>query len=230
LSQNGIKNLLVAGTTGEFFSLTMEEKMNLMVLAKENFAGHIMFHAGGSCLNDTIELTQFAQDNGADSVASLPPFYLAKLDQNGLSQYLTKISKSLTIPFLIYNFPAHTQVEITAELLSKIPHAGIKDSSGNLDLIAHTTNYYIGSDQKMLLSHNKGGRGFISARSNAHPAIYSEIDTLINDGKIAEAQKLHQQIVEICKSLSGLSQISKVKQTIANHIKSYPETVRLPLI
>lgn len=230
LEENGRPNLLVAGTTGEFFSLSLPEKKQLLRLAAKHYKGDIMFHAGTCALCDTIELATFAQEEGAHCVAAILPFYLASLEEDGLIGYLNQISHSTSLPFVIYNFPKHTQVRISPSILAKVTHFGIKDSSGDMSLIPHTPNYYIGSDRKMLEAYQKGAAGFISARSNAYPKLYTEIDMAITQKRFQAAQQMLPQIEAVCDKLSGPRQISLVKREIAQHIPGYPNNVRLPLL
>ena len=230
LYEKGVKNILVSGTTGEFFSLTVKEKLSLLSIAKDSFQGRIIFHAGTVSLFETKELAKSAQDTGADYVAAILPYYLSRLSETGLIKYLESISLSTELPFIIYNFPAHTQVKLTPAILSRVPHFAIKDSSGNLDLIKYTDNYFIGSDRRLLESKKNGGRGFVSARSNAEPEVYSTLDNLIKQNSINEAKKLHLEVLNICVRLSGSDQIKLIKKEISSKLKGYPVTVRLPLI
>lgn len=230
LWEHGINHVLIAGTTGEFFSLTASEKRRILTVAKSVYRGNIMFHAGASCLADTIELAQFAENNGADSVAALLPFYLANPEQDGIVGYLNAISSGISIPFIIYNFPKHTQCAVNGAILDKIPHFAIKDSSADLSLIEHTPRYFIGSDKKLLESHKQGGAGFISARANCEPNIYAQMHDALITENTGLASKLHTKILEITNTYSGKRQISQIKQAIAKKLPGYPSFVRLPLL
>ncbi|MCF7954248.1 MAG: dihydrodipicolinate synthase family protein, partial [Phycisphaerae bacterium] len=54
LAAQGVKRILVNGTTAEFFSMTEDERKVCLKLAREYFPGVVMFHAGSSSLKQTI--------------------------------------------------------------------------------------------------------------------------------------------------------------------------------
>jgi len=198
--------------------------------ARQSFRGHLCFQAGALTLRDTIALVRFAGDNGADSVVVLPPFYLASPPENGLTAWLQAVSAAATVPFLIYNFPRHTQASITADILARVPHAGLKDSAADLRLIAHTPAYFIGSDTKLLASRDNGGAGFVSARSNAAPGLYAALDAALRENDQDRAQVLHGDVLALCQKMSGPAQIRLVKESVASQVAGYPTAVRLPLV
>ncbi|MBN2803430.1 MAG: dihydrodipicolinate synthase family protein [Deltaproteobacteria bacterium] len=227
---NGVKSILIAGTTGEFFSLTQDEKMALLKIARDIFKGNIIFHGGSNVLKDTVNLAHFAKDSGADYFASLLPFYLSKLPEAGIIKYLQTISESTDLPFIIYNFPLHTNVSLNCEILKQVNHFGIKDSSADLNLIKCTDNYFIGSDKKLLLSHAEGGIGFVSARSNVRPFEYSRLSDLLKTDNLVQIKKSHLEILGCCEKFSGENQIKLIKKELTHTLKGYPEYVRLPLV
>lgn len=231
LYKNGVQRILVGGTTGEFFSLALEERRRLLKLVTKHFKGYVMFHAGAGSLVDTVDLAAFAASEGAHSVAVMLPWFLASVEHRGLVDYLNRVSEAVAVPFVIYNFPKHTQVRVTPKILSEVQHAGLKDSSGDMSLISHTPNYYIGSDRKLLEAYALGARGFISARSNAHPDLYANMDAAaLADHNSPQSLALHEEVCSICDSLSGPGQIHIVKEAIQKELPDYPTAVRLPLL
>ena len=55
LAECGVRNLLVNGTTGEFFSLTPEEQLKLLRVSREAWKGKLIFHLGSPALFQTLE-------------------------------------------------------------------------------------------------------------------------------------------------------------------------------
>ena len=231
LRKSGVTRLLVGGTTGEFFSLSVDERKRLLVLALKHFDGHVMFHAGAGVLVDTLDLAIFAAGEGAHSVAAILPYYLANVSHGALVAYLCRISECIDKPFIIYNFPKHTQVQVTPGILSEVPHFGLKDSSGDLSLVSHTKNYFIGSDRELLNAYAVGAKGFISARANAAPDLYAKMDAAsLKDPQSEESLALHQKVRAVCDELSGPDQIRVVKEAVRESLPGYPAAVRLPLM
>ncbi|MBW8035807.1 MAG: hypothetical protein FVQ79_09305, partial [Planctomycetes bacterium] len=87
LSKQGVKRILVNGTTGEFFSLMPEERRMMLKLAREYFPGVIMFHAGYASLAETEKEARWGQEYGADAIVAITPYYLADLPGDGLVDY-----------------------------------------------------------------------------------------------------------------------------------------------
>lgn len=73
LSLQGVNRILISGTTGEFFSMTQDERIELLGLAREYFPGMILFQAGCDNLIATIDLVKKAVRHGADAIMVLPP-------------------------------------------------------------------------------------------------------------------------------------------------------------
>ncbi|MBN2342403.1 MAG: dihydrodipicolinate synthase family protein [Deltaproteobacteria bacterium] len=229
LRESGADQILLGGTTGEFFSLTIEERIGLLRVAAKTEPVHLMFHAGANVLADTLHLVRAAETEGAHSVAVILPYFLAGAPQDGIISYLRQLAEATELPFLIYNFPKHTQVRVTPELLQQIPHFGLKDSAADLSLIAHTPRYYIGSDRLLRTAYEKGAAGFISARSNAHPRLYATMDMVARGHVHGDADALHNEVLRVCDALSGPNQIRLVKEAVQQSLPGYPSAVRLPL-
>jgi 4-hydroxy-tetrahydrodipicolinate synthase len=229
LAGQGVERILVNGTTGEFFSLTDAERRSVFTLARNHFSGKIIFHAGGSSLEQTEIEAAWAIDNRADAIAAIVPYYMANADQQGIIDYFNRLRSRIEIPFILYNFPKHTQNPLTAEMLGRIDHFGMKDSSGDLSLVSATGHYYVGGDAKIIAAYKKGAYGFVSARANAFGRLYVELQRAIveNDGR---AEAVQSEVVKLKNEMTGFKGIAKIKYAITKRLKGYPTRVRLPLV
>lgn len=230
LSHHGIKRILVNGTTAEFFSLTSHERRETLMLAREFFPGVVWLQAGANSLAATHEQVRIGSDYGADAILTLPPYYHAHVPQQGMVDYFNYLGEGLNIPLILYNFPHHTQNPLGPEILNKISHYGIKDSSADLSLIPLTPHYYVGGDTKILDAFLAGGNGFVSARSNANPALYSSMDKALAKGDLEKAMELQEKINAFSKQIPGTGMISHLKHLVAQKIPSYSSRMRLPLL
>lgn len=125
--------LCVGGSTGEFTTMDMVERKELFDCALDTAKGKIptMMHTSCHTLKDTLELSAYAVDKGADALMILTPFYL-KTTREGTYQYFEAIAKAFPdTGICIYNVPHNTSVNITPEEvieLAKIPNiVAIKD-------------------------------------------------------------------------------------------------------
>lgn len=230
LAARGVKRILVNGTTAEFFSLTRDERRMLMKLAREHFPGTIMFHAGYSSLADTQAEAKWGQDNGADAVVAISPYYMANVPPDGLVDYFNQIVARIDVPFILYNFPKHTQNPITHDLLAKIKHFGIKDSSGDLSLVNATEHYYMGGDSKILAAYEKGAYGFVSTRANAFAPIYTEMERAVAETDKNKANQTQARISQLKDMMTNVNEIAAIKYAISKQLDGYPTKMRLPLL
>ena len=221
---------MLSGTTGEFFSLLPEERKEVHKIVRKHFKGNVLFQAGADSLALTLQLACWAQDNGADAVMALPPYYMAKVPDDGLVDYFNSIAAKISIPLILYNFPKHTQNPLTPDLLARIDHFGIKDSAADLSMIPATPKYYVGGDDKILNAHNSGAYGFVSARANAFPELFGKMDRAIAAGKSEDAREIQIIISMVKKHLSGPNGIAMIKYALSKKLTCYPLIMRSPLV
>ena len=228
LAGDGVKRILVNGTTGEFFSMTEMERKVCLKLAREYFPGVVMFHAGCTSLKQTMIEAKWGQQYGADAIVCIVPYYLAGVESEGIVDYYNALAEKVEVPLILYNFPRHAGNAIEGEMLSKIKHFGLKDSAADLSLVGATEHYYIGGDEKILAAYEKGAYGFVSARGNAFGRLFVEMEKAIGSGQ-AEAKVLQERITELKERTRGDNGIARTKYAVSRRLKGYPVRVRLPL-
>ncbi len=228
LSRAGVRRILVSGTTGEFFSLTPTERLDLLKLALEYFQGLVLFQAGGGPLPETLDMACKAQQLGADGILCLPPSYYADASEEGLVQYLHAVAAIVDIPLILYNFPQHTQNPLTPAILRRVEPFGMKDSSGDLSLIKVTPRYFVGDDTRICRALRAGAIGFVSAAANALPELYVSLDACAESHCWQDAESWQVRICELLRRL-GDCQIPVIKRLVRARIESYPTAVRPPL-
>lgn len=133
LKANGADGVVVLGTTGEFPSFsTVERKKVAETALKHRNSLNIIVSPGTSNFPETIELSKHAEENGADGLLIVPPFYYKHPRLDGLTKYFSMIFEQVKIPINLYHIPFATGVPISHELMhsmEKYPNlAGIKDS------------------------------------------------------------------------------------------------------
>ncbi len=228
LASHGITRVLVGGTTGEFFSLSAAERIELLELALEYFPGLVLFHVGGASLPDTLELSRRAQQVGADGVLCLPPAYFAQAPTEGLVRYLQAVAEVVEAPLLLYNFPRHTQNPLTPDILRRVPHFGLKDSSGDLSLIPETPRYFLGDDKQLADGIQAGATGFVSAAANAFPEPYVQLEHAARDQCRADVAARQNSILELLEGLAS-PLIPALKDALQTRVPDYPLSTRPPL-
>jgi len=127
------------------------------------------------------------------------------------------------LPFILYNFPKHTGNPLTPEMLAKISHWGMKDSSADLSLVPATPRYFVGGDRKISEAYAAGAIGFVSASSNIDPKPYLQIEK-------EQTPELQAEVDAVNARASGPNAIAKIKQALSEILPGYPSRVRPPLI
>lgn len=228
LLNEGSDGLVAVGTTGESPTLTHEEKLDLFraLLEVTKAAGKSMIAGTGT--NDTrgsIQLTQEAEDLGADGVLLVNPYY-NKPSQEGLYQHFAAIARSTCLPVILYNHPGRTGVNLNPETLARlmeIPNiVGIKDASGNLETASQYLRVarpgfllYSGDDGLTLPIMSLGGHGVISVASHLMGKEMRRLIELCDQNDYAGARKIHFRFFELFKGLFAAPSPAPTKAALA---------------
>jgi 5-dehydro-4-deoxyglucarate dehydratase len=132
--------LFAAGGTGEFFSLSRGEIVEVIRTAKQA-AGDLPIISGcGYGTRMAVEIAQDAEAAGADALLLLP-HYLMKVPQEGLFRHVKAVCDSVSIGIIVYN---RDNSQVTAETLERLCEAcpnlvGFKDGSGDIATVREIT-------------------------------------------------------------------------------------------
>ena len=201
----GIDSLIICGTTGESSTMSLEEKKSVIEFSIKIANGRvpIIVGTGGNNTKDVINLSKYAESVGADGLLLVTPYY-NKTTQNGLIAHFTEVSKSVSLPIILYNVPSRTGLNIEPETcleLSKTPNiVGIKEASGNISQVAKIANLcqdnlaiYSGNDDQIVPILSLGGLGVISVLSNIYPKYVHDLvmDYLTGNWQKATASQVY---------------------------------------
>ena len=177
---NNVDAVLVLGTTGESSTISREERVEIIKFAKKiiNKKCKLIVGTGSNDTKKAIELSNEAKYLGADGCLIVTPYY-NKCTQSGLIEHYKIISENVNFPFIVYNVPSRTGVNIEPITLNKISKllnfAGIKEANGDINHILKVFHQnpnipiYCGNDNLNLIFKNLGASGLISVTSNAYP-------------------------------------------------------------
>lgn len=196
---SGVSAIVLAGTTGEAPTLTNIEKIKLIECAK-TVVGNDCKIIAGTGTNSTlhaVEMSQEAEDAGADALLVVAPYY-NKGNANGLIQHFSLIATSVHIPIILYNVPSRTGIDISIKVyqeLSKIPNiVGVKEASTDLTKISKIRytcpdnfSVWCGNDDLIVPAMSVGAKGAISVISNLFPEEVAEMTKAARLGDYATA-------------------------------------------
>ena len=132
-----LAGLFAAGGTGEFFSLTSKEVIDVVSAAVAECGGRLPVIAGcGYGTAMAVELARGAEAAGADGVLLLPP-YLVNGSQEGLGAHIGEVCKAVSIGVIVYNRDNAIIDDVTlARLCEQHPNlVGFKDGVGDIELM-----------------------------------------------------------------------------------------------
>ena len=210
----GTDAIVIAGTTGESATLTMEEHRDVIKAAIE-FTKHrvpVVAGTGSNCTRTAIQLSQEAEEAGADGLLIVTPYY-NKATQAGLISHYSQIADSTKCPIIMYNVPSRTGCNIqpatVATLVKNVKNiVGLKAASGDLSQIAKTVSLagadlelYSGNDDQVLPILSLGGLGVISVLSNVAPKETHDMVMKFMEGDTAGAAKIQIDAIPLINAL-----------------------------
>jgi len=240
LLKSGSDGVVVAGTTGESSTLSVEEHVRLIAEVKSavGHKGTVVAGTGSNCTREAIELTREAEHIGVDASLQVVPYY-NKPTQEGLYQHFKAIAHSTSLPCILYNVPSRTVTSLapdTVVRLSQIDNIiGIKEASGNLEQIARIIDgagkdflVYSGNDSDTFPIMALGGYGVISVASHLVGLQIKEMMEKFIAGNTGEAAAIHRRLLPLVNALFVVSNPIPVKYAL-NYVGFPVGKPRLPL-
>jgi N-acetylneuraminate lyase len=217
LLASGLRTVFVGGTTGEFTSLTIEERM---ALAKHwcDVAGgsmRVAVHVGHNCQAEAISLAAHARNAGATAVAVTAPSYFKPASIQDLIDFCVPIAAEADpLPFYFYDIPVMTGVRLrTSELLYqarfRIPTLrGLKYSNDDiLELqqcvrLEHGAfDVLFGSDECLLAGLCLGIRGAVGSTYNFAAPVYQRLMQAFDKHDLETARAEQGKAIDMIKAL-----------------------------
>jgi 4-hydroxy-tetrahydrodipicolinate synthase len=208
----GIHFLVPLGTTGETPCLEDNEKLQLVEITLEESGGRIpvVVGVGSNNTKHVMHNIHFFNKLEVDAFLVVTPYY-NKPTQQGMVNHFTTVAGSTDKPIIMYNVPARTSVNMTAETTLKLAEVkniiATKEASSNYSQISEVIrnapdgfSVLSGNDDETLSLVSTGARGLISVASNIAPKLMSEfLDKLLLD-EFEEAKALHYKLSPLFKS------------------------------
>ena len=240
LLNSGSEGLVIVGTTGESPTLVREEELRLFseMKAAVGVRGAVIAGTGSNSTPEALEVTKEAGRIGVDACLLVVPYY-NKPTQEGLYQHFKIVAQSTSLPCILYNVPARTVVNLSADTIIKLSQidniVGVKEASGNLEQISRIISgtpedffVWSGNDSDTLPILALGGYGVISVASHLVGSQISEMISSFNNGSVDEASAIHRRLIPLFNALFIISNPIPVKYAL-NHIGFHVGKPRLPL-
>jgi 4-hydroxy-tetrahydrodipicolinate synthase len=179
----GVHGIITAGTTGEYYAQTMEERFELMAFIQQKIGGRTSFIVGTGALRteESVAYAQKAAELKADALlVATPPYSLPTERENAL--HALAIDRAANLPIMLYNYPDRMGSMMGEEYLDRVGRSSnfkaIKESSGDVNRIHLLARDYphiglaCGMDDQALEFFAWGARSWVCAGSNFAPEIH----------------------------------------------------------
>ncbi len=202
LIASGVHGLIIAGTTGEYYAQSTEERILLMKFAKDVNKGRLPLVIGTGAIRteDAIVFAENAKAIGADGILVTTPPYAYPTSRE-IALHGLAIDRAANLPVMLYNYPGRMSVNMDAETLDRLGKSpnfcAIKESSGDVNRLHMIARDYphiqlsCGMDDQALEFFAWGARSWVCAGSNfaaeAHIALY---EACVVDGDFTKGRAI----------------------------------------
>lgn len=204
-----IAGFVVLGTNGEFTYLNDQEKLEVLSTARQAIPRSKLFIAGTGCesTRSTLQLAERAAAIGADvAMVITPDYYKSRMDAAAMRRHFLQVAEHSPVPVTIYNMPANTGVDITAETVIELAQhpniVGIKDSSGNVvklgEIIRAVPAHFqvlAGSASFLYSAMVLGAVGCVAALANIAAEQCCQLYNLVKEGRHEQARQLQLKLI-----------------------------------
>lgn len=192
LVSEGMHGLVIAGSSGEWFSLTPEERVELFRTAAAQVRGRIPVIGCCNAISprESLQYTLFAEEIGLDGIILAPPPY-SRPNERELVAFYEAVAERVKLPLCLYNWPRGTGIDLSTALVARLAEidtvVAIKNSTAILGSFLETffalkdeiRIFGFGTDElSITLLHHHGGDGTIGGGAvlgRDHPDFFNHL-------------------------------------------------------
>ena len=202
---NGVPGIIILGTTGEFLTLTDDERSLFVEATVKHIAGRIPVMVGTMNAHTprAVRYSVEAEALGADGFMIIPPYYYTPTEDE-IFAYYRAICEKTSLPIMLYNNPFTSNVDMSAKFVGRLTRSFeqvryIKEASQEMarvyDIIEETRgvmNVFAG--QRIVESYLYGAVGYVNPFGNYIPRASTRICDLCAAGRWDDAKKIERLI------------------------------------
>ena len=222
---NGVPGLIPLGSTGEFLSITDEERREIVTTIIQQVDGRVPVLVGTAdeWTDKAVRYSREAEELGASGVMVVPPYYASPTEDELYAHY-QRISDAISIPIMVYNNPNTANVDLTPDLLARLSQIEnvdyVKESSGDISRIREIDRL---SEGRMTVfagyhafdSFLLGAKGYVSVCGNIVPKLSSDLYKLvIEESDAASGRELYHRLLPLLDAISGDLYVSATKAAL----------------
>ncbi|MCY7297946.1 MAG: dihydrodipicolinate synthase family protein, partial [Ilumatobacteraceae bacterium] len=219
----GVTGVVVAGTTGEGYALSMDERALLLQTAMDEVGGRVPVLAGvgGTATREALAQAQQALEAGVHGLMVAAPAYCLPTGPE-LGEHVLQVLRATQLPTVLYDYPARTGVQFGVDSIDLLAgHSlvvGIKEASGDLSRIAMLHDRYgddlsviSGSDMLAMHYFESGSDCWIAGFANALPAEHVEMLAAAQRGDMAAGWEVQHRLAPILADVENDHYIARTR-------------------
>ena len=227
LIEAGVHALIILGDTGEFFTLTPDERLRFTEATFEYINGRVPVVVQPSAIatKEAIMYAGHAQELGADALMVLPPYYRTSPANEAYEHYVA-VAEAVDLPIICYCLPLAGAEVMTPELIARLAQIDniryVKDSTGILSRIREiksacgdNISVFVGGDSIAYDGLVAGAIGSIWGAANFLPREAVRLFNLVSEKRdLVQARELWDKIFPICLFLENEGYTASVKAAL----------------
>lgn len=206
LVDHGSEGLVLAGTTGESPTITVEEQLDLFRAVRDAVDVPLIGGTGGNDTAHSVDLTRRANDTGVDAVLVVTPYY-NRPSQAGLLHHFGTVAGATDLPVMIYDIPIRTGRKIATDtlvrLVTEVPNVvAVKDAAGDpaesARLVAEAPDdfeLYSGDDSLTLPLLAVGAVGVVGVATHWAGPVFGDMVVSFEKGDVVGAREANQRLL-----------------------------------
>ncbi|WP_168219850.1 dihydrodipicolinate synthase family protein [Pseudotabrizicola formosa] len=176
----GVPGIIILGTTGEFLTLTDDERGAFIEATVKHIAGRIPVMVGSmnAYTPNAVRYSKQAEDLGADGLMIIPPYYYTPTEDE-IFNYYKAICEGCNLPIMLYNNPFTSNVDMSAKLVGRLTKSFeqiryIKEASQRIErihaiIVESDGLMNVWAGQQVLESYKMGAKGYVNPYGNYIP-------------------------------------------------------------
>jgi 4-hydroxy-tetrahydrodipicolinate synthase len=204
----GVPGIIMLGSTGEFLTVSDEERRLLVDTTVKHVKGRMKVLIGtmNAYTPNAVRYSKEAEELGADGLMIVPPYYYTPTEDE-IFNYYKAICEAVSLPIMLYNNPFTSNVDMSAKLVGRLTRSldnirYIKEASMDVarvfDIVEETKgvmNVFAG--ERIYESYRLGAVGYVNPYGNYLPRASSRIWDLLIADRLEDAKRIQSVITEI---------------------------------
>ena len=176
----GVPGIIILGTTGEFLTITDDERSEFVEQSVKIAGGRLRVLVGtmNAYTPNAVRYSKEAEDLGADGLMIIPPYYYTPTEDE-IFNYYKAICEGCGLPIMLYNNPFTSNVDMPASLVGRLAKSFeqiryIKEASQRIEriheiIIESDGLMNVWAGQRVLESYKMGAKGYVNPYGNYIP-------------------------------------------------------------